>query len=116
MAGNTYTIPDSSTIEIEDICGLWEVISIYRDADEKESYLWIKDRFKFNFLSEMIFLCQKEGKTIHGPWNFVVRPLDSQKRFSIILNGSYEFNILENSGSEMIISDRNNSYVLVRRL
>ena len=116
MDRNTSTIPELTTIEIEDICGLWEVISIYQDDDEKKSYPWIKDRFKFNFLSEMIFLCQKEGKTIHGPWDFVERPLDSQKRFSIILNGSYEFNILENSGSEMIISDRNNSYVLVRRL
>jgi hypothetical protein len=116
MDGNTSTIPDLSTIEIEDICGFWEVIKIYRDDNEKESYPWIKDCFKFNFLSEMIFLCQKDGNTIHGSWEFVERTFESQKQFFITLNGAYEFIILEISGSEMLISDRNSNYLLVRRL
>ena len=116
MAGNTVTIPESSTIEISDVCGLWEVIRIFKDDEHFVSYPWIKDRFKFNFLQEMIFLCLKDCKTTHGSWELVGRTNKSQGRFSIILNGTYEFIILEFSEEEMIISDRRNNYLLVRRL
>ena len=116
MAGNTATIPGSSTIEISDVCGLWEVIRIFKDDGHFVSYPWIKDRFKFNFLQEMIFLCLKDGKNTHGDWELAGRTNEAHGRFSIILNGTYEFIILEISEEEMILSDRRNNYLLVRRL
>ena len=110
------TTPDLIREEILNICGLWEVIRIFQNDEEIVSYPWIKDRFKYNFLPEMIFLCLKDGKNSHGSWELVGRTNDSQGRYSIILNGTYEFIILEISEEEMTISDRRNNYLLVRRL
>ena len=112
----TDTTPDLTRIEISEICGLWEVIRIYQDDEQMVSYPWIKDRFKFNFLPEMIFLCLKDGKNLNGTWEMVKRTNESKRRFSIILNGIYEFVILDISEEEMILSDHRNNYLLVRRL
>jgi hypothetical protein len=116
MAGKTDTIPDLSGIEISDISGLWEVIRIYQGDEQLVSYPWIKDRFKFNFLSEKIFLCLRDGKTIHGNWELVEKTYESQKQHSIVLNGIFDFIIIENDEDEMTLSDRRNNYLLVRRL
>ena len=116
MAGYTEIIPGSFAIEIPDVCGLWEVIRIFKDDEHFVSYPWIKDRFKFNFLQEMIFLCLKDGKTTHGEWELSGKSNESQDQYSIILNGTYEFKILEISKEEMILSDKSYNYLLVRRL
>ena len=109
------TVSDSSGDEIVDICGLWEVIRIYKDDDQKASYSWIKDSFKFNFLSEMLFLCLRDGKTIHGSWELVEKTYESQKRYSIILNESFEFIVIDISDDQMILFDQGNYYLLIRR-
>ena len=112
MAAKIDTIPEISNIEISDISGLWEVIRIYQDDEQRESSPWIKDRFKFNFLPEMIFHCVKDGKNLHGTWEIVKKTKETPKRFSIILNSTYEFNILCVCEEEIIMSDRNNKYLL----
>ncbi len=116
MAGKTDTIPDLSRIEIEDICGLWEVIRIYQDDEQAVSYPWIKDRYKYNFLPEMIFLCLKDGQTSHGTWELSEETRETQKRFSIILNDTFELMILDINEDELTLSDHRNNYSLVRRL
>lgn len=110
------TIPDLTNREVADICGLWEVIRIFQKDEQRISYPWIKDRYKFNFLPEMIFLCLKDGQSSHGTWELVDRTDKSQARYSIILNGTLEFIIIKISEDDMVLSDRKNNYFLVRRL
>ncbi len=116
MEGNTAgTITDLSWIRSVDICGLWEVIRI-REGDRESDYPWIKDRFKFNFLPEMIFLCLKDGKSSHGSWDFIERKAGEQKQYFIVLDGTVRLKILDVSIDEMIFTCRGKEYLLVRRL
>lgn len=116
MAGKTDTILELSRIEISDICGLWEVIRISNDEDQAVLYPWIKDRFKYNFLPEMIFLCMKDGENFHGTWKLSKKIVKNQNRYSIILNGKVELIIIDINEDELILSDRRNKYSLIRRL
>ena len=116
MAGKTDDIPGLSLIRKSDVCGLWEVIRICREGGSETTYPWIKDRFKFNFLQEKLFLCMRDGKTIHGKWKLVKKVQEPQKRYSIILDGTYEFRIIDCSEDELVLTDTRNNYLLVRRL
>jgi len=116
MVGENSTVSVSSKTEIINICGMWEVLRITDINKEIVSYPWIKDRFKFNFLSEMIFLCLRDGKTIHGSWELIEKTHETQKQFSIVLNETYEFTIISCDEDEMLLTDHTNNYLLVRRL
>ncbi len=62
MAKNsTVTFPDISNIKIAYIFGLWEVLRVSRKNEIKPSYPWLKGRFKFNFVDDMIFECINDG-------------------------------------------------------
>jgi hypothetical protein len=110
------TIPDQTDSEVADICGLWEVIRIIQKDERSVTYPWIKNRFKFNFLPEMVFLCLKDGHSTHGTWELVVKTYEFQTLHSIVLNKTFEYIIIRISEEEMVLSDRKNDYFLVRRL
>ncbi|KPL26349.1 MAG: hypothetical protein AMS23_02215 [Bacteroides sp. SM1_62] len=103
-----------SLIGLSDICGLWEIIRISRE--NSVYYPWIKDRFKYSFLPEMNFLCLQDGEISHGTWELSEKIYKTQKRYSIILNETFEFTILDFSEDEITLSDHINKYLLVRRL
>ena len=109
------TIQDLSRIEISDIRGLWEVIRIRR-INETPVYPWINKRFKFNFLDEMMFVCIKDGQHSRGTWELTEKILETKKRFSIILNGTFEYVIVDISEDEITLSDHRCEYFLVRKL
>ncbi len=106
-------IPD---IESSDVSGLWEVIRISRENGSETLYPWVGERFKFNFMPEMIFLCLKDGGVFHGSWILSERTISNQKHFSIVLNETFEYKILNCEWDEMTLSDRNSEYLLTRRL
>ena len=110
------TISGISNIGISDISGLWEVIRISQKDSHQTIYPWVKDRFKFNFLPEMLFICLHDGKNSQGTWELSEKIYDSQKRYSIILNETFEYIILDISEDDIILSDRKYKYFLVRRL
>ena len=112
---NSVTSPDVTNIGIVDICGLWEVIRIC-DGNNKVQYPWLGERFKFNFLEEMLFLCIKDGQNHHGTWKLSEHAFESKKRFSIILNDIFEYVINDINEDEIILSDYLCEYLLVRRL
>ena len=108
-------IPDLTNIMISDIIGLWEVIRIDR-SKEVPVYSWIKYRFKFNFVDDMIFKCIINGQQIHGTWELYEQEFETKKRFSIILNGVFKYDILNIDNDEIILSDQLNRYLLTRKL
>jgi hypothetical protein len=110
------TISGISNIGISDISGLWEVIRISRENFANPIYPWVKDRFKYSFQPEMIFLCLQDGHTSHGTWELSEKTYETQKRYSIILNDTFEYTILYFSEDEITLSDHINKYLLVRRL
>ena len=112
---NSVTSPDVNNIDIADICGLWEVIRICV-GNNKVQYPWLGKRFKFNFLDEMMFLCIKDGQHFHGTWELSEKSFKTKKRFSIILNGTFEYRIVDINEDEIILSDHKCEYFLVRRL
>ena len=112
---STCTILDLENIKISDICGFWEVLRIC-DGKGKASYPWLSGRFKFNFLEEMMFLILKEGQCHHGNWKLSEKYFETKKLFSIILNSTFEYTIIDISEDELIMSDRSCEYLLVRRL
>ena len=101
-------------VKVSDISGLWEVIRI--DEGEITVYPWIQGRFMFNFLEEMMFVCIKEGKHSKGTWELSEKTWESEKQFSIILNGAFEYMIMNIDEDEMIITDRSSKYLLARKL
>ena len=103
-------------IEVRDIYGLWEVIRIYREGISPSSYPWLKGRFKFNFLEEMTFMCMKDGQHSHGTWELTETIHESGNRYFIILNGTFEYVILNISEDEIVLSDHTSNYLLVRKL
>lgn len=116
MTGKTDTTVDLSGVTAADIFGLWEVIRIYQQDNRVISYPWIKDRFKFNFMPEMMFICLRDGRTITGSWDLAERASESKKQYAIVLNESFEFIIIEISEDELILFDHSKYYLLVRRL
>ena len=112
---NSVTSPDVTNIDIADICGLWEVIRIC-DGNNQVQYPWLGERFKFNFLPEMIYLCLKDGQNHHGTWEMTEKSFENKKRFSIILNGTFEYMIVEIDEDEITLSDHKCEYLLVRKL
>jgi hypothetical protein len=111
---NDATTSGISHIGISDICGLWEVIRISRG--DNIIYPWVKDRFKYSFQPEMNFICLQNGQNSHGTWELSEKSYEAQKRYSIILNETFEFTILDLDEDEITLSDHTNEYLLVRRL
>ncbi len=109
------TIPIVNDITISDICGLWEVIRIC-EGDSKVLYPWLRKRFMFNFLDEMMFVCIKDGQHSRGTWELTEKIFETKKRFSIILNGTFEYVIVDISEDEITLSDHRCEYFLVRKL
>lgn len=107
--------PDLLNIKIYDIIGLWEVIRINRN-NENPVYPWIKYRFKFKFVDDMIFKCIMIGQHFHGTWELFEQAFETEKRFSIILNGMFKYDILSIDNDELMLSDHLNKYFLVRKL
>ena len=70
----------------------------------------------FNFLDEMRFVCIKDGQHSHGTWDLTHKTLENKKQFSIILNGIFEYTIVEIDEDEIIMSDHRCEYFLVRKL
>jgi hypothetical protein len=117
MIGNTIdTIKEADRITHSVICGLWEVIRILHKGEPQASYPWIKARFKFNFLEDNTFLCMRDGQTTHGTWEFSEKSTNNQRRISIILNGVFEYHVIDFSDDELTLSDFRNDYLFVRKL
>ncbi len=114
LFSNGVTISSISNIGTSDIIGLWEVIRISR-GDSVE-YPWVGHRFKYSFQPEMNFLCLQDGKNSHGTWKLTEKVYETQKRYSIILNETFEYTILDIDEDEITLSDHINKYLLVRRL
>ncbi len=112
---HTAAFADVVNITIADILGLWEVIRINR-KDESPVYPWLKGRFKFNFVDDMIFECIIHGQHSHGTWELFKKPFETKNRFSIILNGTFEYTVVNIDEDEMILSNRTSEYLLVRKL
>ena len=110
------TISGIHIISAYDICGLWEVIRISPKDSHQTIYPWVKDRFKFDFLPEMLFTCLENGKISQGSWELSEKIYENQKRYSIILNETFEYVILDISEDDISLSDRRYKYFLVRRL
>ena len=110
-----HTIPSATDIKISDIYGLWEVIRIC-EGGNKVLYPWLRKRFKFNFLDKMMFFCIKDGQNSRGTWELTERVFETKKRFSIILNGTFEYVIVDLNEDEIILSDHKCEYLLVRKL
>lgn len=110
------TISAIHYISIYDICGLWEVIRISQKDSHETIYPWVKDRFKFDFLPEMLFTCLENGQISQGTWELVENIYESQQRYSIILNDAFEYVILDYNEDDITLSDHRYKYFLVRRL
>ena len=110
------TISDISNIGIFDICGLWEVIRISRENCVNPLYPWVENRFKYSFQPEMFFLCLQDGQVFRGTWELSEKTYETQRRYSIILNETFEYTILDLSEDDLTLSDHINKYLLVRRL
>ena len=110
------TISDISNIGISDICGLWEVIRISRENCVNPIYPWVENRFKYSFQPEMFFLCLQDGQVFRGTWELSEKTYETQRRYSIILNETFEYTILDLSEDDITLSDHINKYLLVRRL
>ena len=113
---NGETISGISNIGISDISGLWEVIRITKENGIVPIYPWVENRFKYSFQPEMIFLCLQDGLISNGTWELSEKTYDTQKRYSIILNDTFEYTILDFNEDEITLSDHINKYLLVRRL
>lgn len=107
--------PVMRTISVSDICGLWEVIRINR-GNKDPIYPWIKGRLKFNFLEEMMFLLLKDGQHSHGNWELIEQHIGINKHYSIILDDTFKYEIVDVDETEMILSDGANKFLLTRRL
>ena len=112
----TAAFADVANVNIADILGLWEVIRINRKDDIKSFYPWLNGRFKFNFVNDMIFECTRHGQHSHGNWELFKKIFETNDRFSIILNGTFEYTIVNIDEDEMILSNRTSEYLLVRKL
>ena len=110
----SHSVPADTHITTGDICGLWEVIRISRG--DNVNYPWVENRFKYSFQPEMNFLCLQNGQNFHGTWELSEKVYESQKRYSIILNDTFEYTILDIDEDEITLSDYINKFLLVRRL
>ena len=111
---NGVAISGTSNIGTSDIIGLWEVIRISKGDDV--NYPWVENRFKYSFQPEMNFLCLQNGQNFHGTWELSEKTYETHKRYSIVLNDTFEYTILDLDEDEITLSDHINKYLLVRRL
>jgi hypothetical protein len=111
----TGTIPDVQNVRLPDVIGLWEVIRISR-VGERPVYPWIKGRFLFDFMDEMMFSCIMGGRHFNGTWELVTKTWDEETRFSINLNDTFEYIIIKIDEDELIMTDRGSRYTLTRKL
>jgi hypothetical protein len=109
------SVPDIHNVRLSDVIGLWEVIRITR-AGEDPVYPWIKGRFLFNFMDEMMFSCIKEGAHSNGTWELASKTWESVTQFSIKLNDTFEYMIIDIDEDEMIITDGGSRYLLDKKL
>ncbi len=109
-------ITTENNIEISAICGLWEVIHISREDCAKPIYPWLKERFKYHFLDEMMYVCCRDGNPSHGTWGLSEKVYNGKKQLSLILDGKIAYEIINVSSDEMTLSDSKCEYYLVRRL
>ena len=112
---NTSTFPVVANITVSDISGLWEVIRIC-DGYNKVKYPWLGERFKFNFLDEMIYFCCKDGNPCHGTWELSEKTCNGKKQLFLILDDKVAYEIINVFSDEMTLSDGKCEYYLVRRL
>ena len=70
----------------------------------------------FNFLDEMRFVCIKDGQHSPGTRDLTEKVFETMKWFSIILNGTFEYMIIEIDEDEIILSDHRSEYLLIRKL
>ena len=66
-------------------------------------------RNEFSMLTE-------NGQNSHGTWELSEKIYKTQKRYSIILNDTFEYIIQDLNTDEITFSDHINKYLLVRRL
>jgi hypothetical protein len=104
----------ADSVQVEDIFGLWEVIRISRE--DSVIYPWIVSRFRYDFQPEMNFLCLQNGQNSHGTWKLSQSKYESQARYSIVLNDTFEFTILDLDEDEITFTDHINKYLLARKL
>jgi hypothetical protein len=113
---HSATSADVVNVSIADITGVWEVIRINRKDDATPSYPWLNARFKFNFVDDMIFECLWHGQHSHGTWELFTKVFENKDRFSIILNGTFDFSIIDLDEDQMLLSDGPSKYFLVRKV
>ena len=114
MAAQTQdTIPE---IKETNLCGIWEVIRISGENGNAIQYPWTSNRFKYNFLPEMLYLCSKDGELTHGSWKLSEKYIRNKRKYSILLDETYEYIITSLERDEMVLSDHRNEYLLTRRL
>ena len=111
----TGTVPGIQNVRLPDVIGLWEVIRITR-AGEDPVYPWIKGRFLFNFMDEMMFSGIKEGNHFNGTWELATETWEDETQVSIKLNEMFEYVIMAIDEDEMIIDDGGSKYLLTRKL
>ncbi|MCK5462583.1 MAG: hypothetical protein KAI95_06180 [Bacteroidales bacterium] len=70
----------------------------------------------FNFLDEKMFLCIEDAQHFHGTWELIEKAFETKKRFSIILNGTLEYRIIDIDMDELILSAKGCEYLWNRRL
>ena len=111
----TGTIPGIQSVRLPDVIGIWEVIRISREG-EHPVYPWIKERFLFDFMDEMMFSCIMGGRHFNGTWELVTKTWDEETLCSIRLNDTFEYIIININEDEMIMTDRGSKYSLTRKL
>lgn len=102
-------------VSISDVCGIWEVVHT-SDNDENEEPILMSRRNKYLFLEQMVFIRYSEGQPSYGTWELSKKDSASEKRYSIILNGTFECVIIDINKDEMTLFNRINKYYLERRL
>lgn len=112
---DTYDPILKDNISISDVCGIWEVIRA-SDRDENEKPILISKGDKYLFLEQMVFVRYSYGQPLYGTWELSEQESESEKWFSIILDGKFKYIIIDIDKDEMILFNRICKYHLVRRL
>jgi hypothetical protein len=107
-------VPSADSVQVEDIFGMWEVIRITRG--DRVTYPWTESRFRYSFQPEMTFLCMRQGQNSYGTWKLSESKNESQSRYSIVLNDTFELKILDMDEDEIIFTDQMNQYLMTRKL
>lgn len=111
----TGTIPGVQNVRLPDVIGLWEVIRISREG-ETPVYPWINGRFLFNFMDEMMFSFIRGGRHSSGTWELATKTWEDEIQFSIKLNDTFEYIIIDIDEDQLIMTDGGSKYTLTRKL